>query len=243
MKNNVATRIFLILEPWQKFRDNTSALSGWASSFGIEDHANVKAQLSVYRKLGLLTDQVEHLRSQLAAMGRSANVYEPPLAKIESAISPLLIAHQCTHVKQHLTADVLMALQMIGDFLPDEEESISEEDFRALVSVIHDLERTLQDSEIPGTLAALIRSHIAIAETAISDYPLRGSSALKEAVKYAVGDIKMSPSFASEADARTREAISSLWVKMNQLADKAIKADGLVQIGERLTRFLEKLGD
>jgi hypothetical protein len=243
VKNNVATRIFLTLNPWQGFRENSSALSCWATSFDIGDHSNIKAQLSIYRKLGLLTDQVAHLRNQLAEMGRSASVYEPPLAKIESAISPLLIAHQCIHVKQHLTADVFMALQMIGDFLPDEEESISEEDFRALVSLIHDLELTLQDSEVPGTLAALIRSHISIAETAISDYPLRGSSALKEAVKYAVGDIKMSPSFASEADTQTREAISSVWVKMNQLADKAIKAEGLVQIGERLTRFLEKLGD
>lgn len=74
-------------------------------------------------------------------------------------------------------------------------------------------------------------------------YPLRGASAIRDAVKVATGDIFLSESEVSSLSTEQRKTLSGLWHRMNSLADKAIKVDNLVQLTGRVATFLENLAN
>ncbi|CAH0063521.1 protein of unknown function [Stenotrophomonas maltophilia] len=80
-------------------------------------------------------------------------------------------------------------------------------------------------------------------EMALASYPLRGASAIRDAVKAATGDIFLSESEVSSLPVEQRKTLSGLWRRMNSLADKAIKVDNLVQLTGRVATFLENLAN
>lgn len=241
MKNNVAGRLHVTLSRWSACPDPESALVGWKSVLGVDGDGGVRFQSAIYHKVSLLVGELDHLRHQLASRGLSVEIYGPSLEKVEQALSPLLINLKCAHVKQHLTPDVYTALGFCSDILANEEDSISEEDFSALVALINELELVLQDSSIPSSLVALIRRHILLAETAIADYPLRGAGSLKDAVKMAIGDLALETERDGALPVVAGTRLRTLWERMNNVADGAIKVDGLVQVGTRVAQFLERI--
>lgn len=240
MKNNVASRLHVVLVRWQSYQDSEPALKGWSKALQIKMDDGIQSHLAIYHKIGILVGELDHLNDQLAASQHSSEIYGPPLQKVGRALSPALFHLKCSHVKQYLTPDVITALGFCSEMLPDEEEAISEDDFRALVGLIHELELVLQDSTLPGSLVALIRRHIMLAETAIADYPLRGAASLKDAVKAAVGDLAIDASAIVGWTPEAVSALRTLWERVNKVADVAIKVDGLLQAGTRVGQLLEK---
>jgi hypothetical protein len=99
----------------------------------------------------------------------------------------------------------------------------------------------LQDSSFPTSLVILIRRHIRLAELAISQYPIRGAIALKDAVKFAVGDLVFEAETLAPAGQKNAEVIQRLWKKANVVADGAIKVDNLMQLGSRAMKLLSDL--
>ncbi|KRG66343.1 hypothetical protein ABB27_13965 [Stenotrophomonas terrae] len=188
-----------------------------------------------------MIDELDLLQDKLHLLGFSAQIFEPPLKKLENSLSPQLLTKQSANIKQYLTEDVYTGLAFCSELLPVEEEGILQEDFADLVGLINQLELLLIDNAFPAPLTALIRRHIRLAELAIAQYPIRGAGALKEAVKYATGDIYFSESDLTDISFEGGQSLKSLWQRMNSLADKAIKADNLFQIGSRATKLLDDL--
>jgi len=241
MKTNSASRIYGIMSKWTAVNQNLSALSGWQQVLNIEGSSGTREFIRASERIHILVDEVDLLRDKLHTLGLSASVYSPALTKLENALSPQLLVHQSAHVRQHLTDDVFTALAFCSEILPVEEDSISSEDFADVVSVIHDLELLLAENSLPSELIALLRRHIRLAEMALASYPLRGASAIRDAVKAATGDIFLSESEVSSLSTEQRKTLSGLWRSMNSLADNAIKVDNLVQLTGRVVTFLENL--
>lgn len=241
MKTNSASRIHGIMSRWTSVKQNLSALSGWQQVLDIESKNGTRDFIRASERIHILVDEVDLLRDKLHMRGLSANVYGPALNKLENALSPQLLVNQSAHVQQYLTDDVFTALAFCSEILPVEEDSITTEDFADIVSVIHDLELLLAENSLPSELTALLRRHIRLAEIALASYPLRGASAIRDAVKAATGDIFFSESEVSNLPAEQRKTLSGLWYRMNSLADKAIKVDNLAQLTGRAVTFLESL--
>ena len=241
MKNNVAGRLHNVLTQWSSFPQDGTALSGWIQVLQLEVPETSGGHLEIYRKVSLLVMDLKELRVQLEGTRISPSTYDAHLRKVEAALAPNLFSLQGGHVKQHLTPEVYVALDFCSELLPAEEVDISKEDFTAIVGLIGDLEQIIADSTLPTSLATLIRRHIEFAERAMADYPVRGARALKDAMKLAVGDMAMEPEFTSGPKTEAGTALRELWLKINSVADGAIKADGVVQLGARVLQLLEKL--
>lgn len=241
MKNNSASRIHGIMSRWIGVKQNLPALNGWQDVLNIGRKDGTRDYIHASERIHILVDEVDLLRDKLHTLGLSAEVYGPALTKLENALSPQLLVTQSVNVQQHLTGEVFTALAFCSEILPQEEDGITTEDFADIVSVIHDLELLLASNSFPSELTALIRRHIRLAETALAEYPIRGASALKNAVKVATGDMFFIEP--NDLPPDQRRALGGLWQRMNSLADKAIKVDSLLQIGGRAVTFLERLAN
>lgn len=241
MKSNSASRIHRVMTSWKSIQPKDSALSGWLRVFSITSTEKNRDFVVVTHRLQLLIDELDLLRDKLHLLNVSASIYNPSLAKLDHALSPAILTADAEHVRQYLTEDVYVGLAFSSELLPDEEEDISADDFREVVDLINQLELMLQDSSFPTSLMILIRRHIRLAELAISQYPIRGAVALKDAVKYAVGDLVFEAEALTPAGRENAEVIQRLWKKANDLADGAIKVDSLAQLGGRAMKLLSDL--
>lgn len=241
MKNNAAGRLYKVLQYWKGYQDGDSASKGWLAALSLESPQKERTPFVIYDKLLVLSEEIQLLRDQLSKLNLTPEIYDPHLKSIEKALSPSLIERQGTHIKQHLKPEVYTALLFCSDFLANEEESITEEDFSAIVDLMNQLELVLQDSSLPPALATLIRRQIRVAEIAISNYSLRGARSLKDAVKFAIGDLIVEEDSLTEAESRISTGIRNLWERMNKVADAALKTEGLLQLGSRVSKVLDKI--
>lgn len=155
-----------------------------------------------------------------------------------------MLVAKCDNIKQYLTEDVFVGLGLCSALLPDEEGTIGQQDFEALVGIISDLELLLLDEKLPTSLTALIRRHIRAAELAIAQYPIRGAIALKDAARFTAGNVAIDQELIKQA--MPKEAVEKLvktfhW--LNSAADAVIKVDSLIQIGGRAVKLLDDFSD
>jgi hypothetical protein len=229
------------LSGWKQIRPESSALEGWMTVLKLKDQSEARNFFQVGDQLHLLADELEIVRDRLYFANATQSIYQPPLLRVEHAISPRWISVQAQQVQKYLNAEVLTALQFCSDLLPVEEESLSEEDFSGVVDLINQLELLLSENDFPSALTALIRKHIRLAELAIAQYPIRGAASLKDCVKFAIGDLMFEGDALRQTSEENASKIKSLWQGMNTLADGVIKADNLAQIGIRAVKFLSDL--
>jgi hypothetical protein len=241
MKNNTASRIHRVMTTWKSVQSTDSAISGWLRVFNIKGTDTTRDYVLVNHRLHLLIDEAALLGDKLHLLSVSPGVYKPYLAKLDNALSPSIIHAKAQHVRQYLTEDVYTGLAFSSELLPEEEEGISADDFREIVDLVNQLELMLQDSSFPSSLVVLIRRHIRMAELAIAEYPIRGAVAIKDAVKFAVGDLAFEAGVLAPAGPQNADAVRRLWKKANDIADGAIKVDNLAQIGGRAMKLLSDL--
>lgn len=226
---------------WKSVKKTDSAIAGWLHVFEITSTKKNRDYVLVNHRLQLLIDELDLLRDKLRLLSVSPAVYQPSLEKLDNALSPAILHANAEHVRQYLSEDVYTGLAFSSELLPHEEEAISADDFRGFVDLVNQLELLLQDSSLPTSLVVLIRRHIRLAELAIAQYPIRGAVALKDAVKYALGDLAFEGDLIRPAGRENAEKIQRLWKKANDMADGAIKVDSLVQLGGRAMKFLSDL--
>ena len=228
---------------WKSVKPSDSAIAGWLRVFDITSTQMNRDFVLVNHRLQLLLDELDVLRDKLHLLSVSPTVYQPSLAKLDNALSPAILHAKAEHVRQYLSEDVYTGLAFSSELLPEEEEAISADDFGEFVGLVNQLELLLQDSSLPSSLVVLIRRHIRLAELAIAQYPIRGAIALKDAVKFAVGDLAFEGELLRPAGRENAEKVQRVWKKANDMADGAIKIDNLVQLGGRAIKFLTDLAE
>lgn len=239
MNNNCASRLHRTLFTWTSVRPQEPALRGWLDVLGLEQTREARAFQQAAQRIQLLSDEVDILRTRLAVKGVHESLYDPVLRKVEESLSLSLLVQRCEHVRQYLTDDVFVGLGLCSALLPDEEDTISAEEFQTLVGIISELELLLLDEGLPTSLTALIRRHIRAAEMAIAQYPIRGAAALKDAVRFMAGNVMLDRDLIDQSlPPEQAEKLRSLVQRLNSVADSVIKVDNLLQIGSRAIKFL-----
>ncbi|APP82988.1 hypothetical protein BI317_01055 [Xanthomonas hortorum pv. gardneri] len=200
-----------------------------------------KNYIDVANKLGLMYRELQAIKTHLIASNFSEIVFLPTISKIESAISPQILHAHWGDVKRNLTEDVYTSLSYCSEILPDEERSITEEDFLEIVALVNDLEMLLKDTALPDHLVNLIRHHIELIEIALSNYPITGAQGLRNASKQAIGDfVESADEINANKDSLAIKTFGKLWKKVNSVVDMAIKADKLAQFGDRAIKLIEQ---
>jgi len=146
----------------------------------------------------------------------------------------MLLGQSWVHVRQYLTPETMTALAFCAQILPDEESQISPEEIEDIRVCLADLKCCLDDTTVPTRLRSLIEHHVALIECALIEYPISGAIAFREAGRTALGEmIEAKDQISVAKDHQVISKLDKTWKKVNGAADTALKAEKLVQLGQR----------
>ncbi|MBL0517521.1 MULTISPECIES: hypothetical protein [Aeromonas] len=233
-KMNSAARLLTILERVKTNTEGSTALDIWANYFEISEKNQIKKSVVTSSLLQAMHTELELALSQLSRTSISKSLYETHFSRIENAISPLLLAHQWGQVKQYLTPEVMTALAFCSEILPDEEQEISEGEIESINSKVEELINLLTDADIPLRLRSLIENHISLIQKSLYEYQIAGAKSFRKAAREALGEIiEVREKFTDNKDIPVVSKLEETWKKINSATDVALKAEKVVQIGQK----------
>lgn len=239
---NSASRLHSILTQVTGSSPNATALVTWSSVFQINEGGDVKKAMLVSERLRWLHQELDILRSQMLNANISEKLYIAAFNNIEHSISPLLLPTTWNNGVQYLKPENLLALEFCSEILPDEENLIDAETLEEIRAMVQELEVMLETSVLPESLISLIRHHIKLIYCALDQYPIIGATALREAARTALGELVEAREIIKEnSQAEEVSKLGSLWGKVNNAADIALKADKLSQLASKTWGVLENI--
>ncbi len=246
-KINSAYRIHKLLSGLF-FKDNKQVLEAWGETFRISHPNHATKALVVSECLNAIRLESLILQEQTAGLVRQ-EIIESHVGKIHEAISPMLLPSTWSAVKQYLTADTLLMLDLCSDMLPNEETQVSQEDLDNILIQVEELEASLVASTLPYRLKSIIQHHIKRIKIAIAVYPVSGVKALKSALHEALGDVvsvgdELDVEL-SGANAETVKKFKSVWQKVSSTVQSAETVITLIGYGskgwDKISGFLNLL--
>ncbi|PVE07981.1 hypothetical protein B472_06115 [Limnohabitans sp. Rim28] len=220
-----------ILEKAFTQQEHIQAVEAWANLLGVMDDDPNRRAVRVAELVHAMHRELDLVAAGLAEAHFSKRTYENAFARIEQAISPLMLTASWIQVKQNLTPDVLTALTFCAEILSDEESQISTDELEDIRQKVEELRATVDDAETPLRLRQLIQHHIELIDRALSEYLIVGAKALRDARRAAMGEIfevkdELAPFKSSSAFSK----LSSAWATLSKATDVALKGEKLVQL-------------
>jgi hypothetical protein len=243
MKNfNSASRIYTILQQASALPENGGTVNAWASLFQINEPHSAKLAIAVSEHLLWSNKELIILEAQLRASVLREELYVSALANLGQAFSTMYIATNWASVKQYLKQETLIPLAHWVDILPQEETPIQQQELEEILKQVEELEGCLRTSTLPEDLKLLITQHIISIRTAISQYPIAGARAIKEAAHNALGElIDVKETINENSNTNEVTSLLNVWKKANLIADIAIKGEKILRLANRSWTYLETL--
>lgn len=239
-KINSAYRIHKILSSTSGQPPNSPTIGVWASAFDITESSGTKVGLKVAQRLGSLLNELTLMKSQLLKSDIEEETYTSDIQQIELAIDPAYFNSTWNSVTQYLTPVTIKSLLIFSQSLPNEETEITSDEINELFARLSELESFLENSTLPDRLIQLIRNHIYLIREALYEYPIAGAKALIEAKRAAYGEITEVKDALKENENTTEiKKHFEVLKHLRNLADRAIRIQGVVEIGKRAKPWLE----
>lgn len=242
-KRNSASRLADALAQALAQPENVSTADVWIGAFNRSNvNNNHEKFFFASNRMSLLFLELNNIREYLKSAGFSTSTYEPSLQKVENVISPSVLHVGWSAIKKHISPEVLTSLNFCKDLMPNEETEISEEELQSLAEDLEALQAQLDSPEIPAHLRNIIRRYIDFIWEALDEYPITGAKSFKSANKKIVGDlIETQAEIKESAEQPAVKKFGKLFKKVNDMADTAIRADGMMQIGHKVVDALQQL--
>lgn len=239
---NSASRVVGLLQKIPGHPDNTQTLEVWALLFGVTENKTNKKSSVVAERLGALYRELEIIRNQMEKANFSEKLYVPALTKVEHALSMMLLPGTWNQARQYLTAETYVALEFCSEILPDEETQIDSVELAEINMRVDELAELLAYSKLPARLLELIEHHIDLIRRALAEYPITGAKVLREAARTALGElIEVRETIESNRNSPEVSKLGSLWKKVNESADTALKAEKIAQLGQKAWAMIESI--
>ncbi len=237
---NSASRLSSIVRSFASFNGKKPSMDVWVQIFSIEITEQHHRVIAVAEKLILLQYEVDIVRRQMASANFSEALYTNSLSNIQNAISPMLFAHPWDAIKQQINNETITAIEFCSEIIPDEESQITSEVLVELTNALDDLESLLANSDLPEIITDTIKKYVSSIRAALLDYQISGIKALKKVTRESIADIaEIRDELKSRKDSPVIGKFATLWRRVNTIADSAIKADKLLQLGHKAWEQLE----
>jgi hypothetical protein len=237
-KINSLSRINDIVLSLEAVSTKKSVVEGWAQVFELASEEDVKKASLVSEKLVLLLDEVELAKNKLA-LSYPSNTYELMVRNLNNAFSPVLLGATWPSVTQHLVPEVKMAIQILKETLPNEEDLVNHEELNELHARLSELETFLEKSVLPERVVGLIKRHIKLIREALSNFSITGAKGLVEARRASYGEFfEVKEIFQNEKSPEVTK-LKAIWVMVNKVTDGALKVYGLYELSKESVPLLE----
>ncbi|MGZ8269694.1 MAG: hypothetical protein ACXW1T_00780 [Methylophilus sp.] len=237
-KINSLSRIHDILLSLDGVLTQSAVVDVWSQAFELTSIEGVKRVSLVSEKLILLLDEVELAENKLA-LNYPSKTYNSMVGNLNNAFSPMLLGTTWGSVKQYLAPDVMMAIQILRETLPNEEELIKPEELNELHARLSELETFLEKSVLPERVVGLIKRHIKLIREALSNFSITGAKGLVEARRASYGEFFEVKEILQSKDKHEISELKAIWEMVNKITDGALKVYGLYELSKETVPLLE----
>lgn len=239
---NSATRLHRLLQQAENHANDKQVMETWAKIFAITEPRANKRALLVAERLAAMLRELEQIQTQMRQADFSDSLYASALTNIEQCLSSMLLSGSWSQVKQYLQRETLIALAFCSEIIPDEESDISPGALTEISNLVGELRSSLLEADISPRLRKLIEHHIALIEGAIAEYPIAGAKAFREAARTGLGElIEVRDVLKEEKNSPPVSKLDTVWKRVNETADIALKAERISQLGQKAWALLENL--
>jgi hypothetical protein len=238
---NSAQRLYELLNQAAKLGDRTPTYDVWAKVLEIpQGYQRNKLVAEVSARLSALHQEMEALHASMLTTEIPQEVFEPPLRKVEAAISATNISAQWASFKKHITPEVILALRYNSAILGAQENPIGEDELAALLQEVADLEDSLASTDLNAEIKALVERQILSIRQALGDYKIKGATAIKDAIHKAAGElIEHKEIVVANHDSEVIGRLGQLWLRLTQLGDALTKLDSALETGKKMWALIE----
>lgn len=239
-KINSAYRIHKIISSTTNQPPNSPTLGVWAIAFDIKESSGTKIGLKVAQRLDYLLYELTLMKNQLMKSDIEEDTYTSEIKHIELAIDPVYFNSTWNSVTQYLTPVTIKSLLIFSQSLPNEEIEITSDEINELFARLSELENFLENSTLPDRLIQLINNHIYLIREALYEYPIAGAKALIEARRAAYGEIiEVKDELKENKSAPEIKKHFEILKHFSNIADSAIRIEGVIAIGKKAVPWLE----
>ena len=239
-KINSAYRIHKIISSTTNQPPNSPTLGVWAIAFDIKESSGTKIGLKVAQRLDYLLYELTLMKNQLMKSDIEEDTYTSEIQHIELAIDPVYFNSTWNSVTQYLTPVTIKSLLIFSQSLPNEEIEITSDEINELFARLSELENFLENSTLPDRLIQLINNHIYLIREALYEYPIAGAKALIEARRAAYGEIiEVKDELKENKSAPEIKKHFEILKHFSNIADGAIRIEGVIAIGKKAVPWLE----
>lgn len=239
-KINSAYRIHKIILSTASQPPNSPTLGVWATAFDIKESSGTKIGLKVAQRLDYLLYELTLMKNQLMKSDIEEDTYTSEIKHIELAIDPVYFNSTWNSVTQYLTPVTIKSLLIFSQSLPNEEIEITSDEINELFARLSELENFLENSTLPDRLIQLINNHIYLIREALYEYPIAGAKALIEARRAAYGEIiEVKDELKENKSAPEIKKHFEILKHFSNIADGAIRIEGVIAIGKKAVPWLE----
>ena len=211
---NPAARLSHILARAHSHGETKGVLAAWAELLGVNEPDDITRQVEVTRLLGEMLGQLQLINEAAPRTPLKPNRYEAHLVRLREALSPARLPSEWKNVRQFLTPDTLLALDVLADTLPPDQTHVPQSAIDQILADLSSLEKFVAASELSADLAQFIYSQIDAIRKAVREYPVRGAVALRRAFERSVWEWQASEGLAkTPAEKRAVGRLHKTWIK------------------------------
>lgn len=223
--SNSAKRLINVLEKGKRCKENSSTIQVWCEVFDFN-----KAQpMDIFRKLSLLSSEVDLTEEKMRGKGFRLALYKPHLNQIKAVFNPTNIDANWGNYKQYITDTNILSLELCADIIDNEPVA----DFQELGKILSELTNFKQklENEIDDATYRFIINYINIIEEIISNYPIVGKESIVKGYKNLFFEtatnypIDKTDSEKQDKKNNALDTLKEYMRKMNKAVEEVIKTD------------------
>jgi hypothetical protein len=232
--DNPATRLHRLLKRAVKIPDNTKTQEAWAQLLRVQNAKDTSYLLSC---LGPVLAMPHEVKETVLALNLNHELMLRWVPKVEQALSAANLAGHWEPVRKPLDDATLINLEMCGDRLSElaPEPVVPEAQLGNLLEQVRALRNETAQADIDPDVKQCLLKHLHDFEYALECYDIGGTPAVRRAVGNALGDIVAEPKVVTASKTSLGKKFVLL---VAVLAQAASATSNVLQIGERINRFL-----
>lgn len=222
---NTAGRVLSLLQHASGQPQNRSARQIWATVLECEQGDTVE----IYGRLRLMRYAIDRIQKDVASSShlKSGHLLVSHFTNIRRAIEPNNLDQSWGEFVQHLRNGELVALEILANELPSEEE-ISRDERNEIEKVLSDLIEKIRSSDLDLPLRLWALDLLEALRRSLHEYSLRGAHGLQTAISSIIGELGR---HANELKPRKDEWwLKELWelvLKVDTKVEQALKSQTL----------------
>jgi hypothetical protein len=186
--SNPAKRLHALIEPVLAMHNDTNTLEAWAHCFGLDSSHVHNDPHEVTDRLKLLRTEIKLVRSLMQSTSFSADLYENALVAVTHITSVSNLSAPWGHLKGHVSSENLLAIRWCAQAIASE-AGLTRAELGRILDSIAEFRTAIEQDNLPSHIRDFVLRQIAVLERGISQYPIRGPQAVRDAVREARVDV------------------------------------------------------